>query len=295
MVVSVLVALAVLVLVVYYGPELIEALQRVHFGWTLAGLGCYGVNYHLRATRFRIISKGRIRIWPEGLHASCIHGFASYMMPFRSGELALPIILHNLTDLSLTEGGRILVRARLLDLMTLGFWILGAVILEEVTLPTAIRIVWLLVGIVMLIAPSITYWLAIKGRLSPYPFFKKMVGLFDPERFRPLELLVSLGIWAAVAGVFFCVAQAIGLPIRFVQVWLLITLQLPLQLVPIQGIANAGNHEAGWVAGLVLVGFSTSQAMAFALTSHAILLLYVIALGPVALFTGRFCGRVQIP
>jgi hypothetical protein len=72
-----------------------------------------------------------------------------------------------------------------------------------------------------------------------------------------------------------------------VHVWLLISLQLPLQLIPVQGVANAGNHEGGWVAGLLIVGFSAQQAVEFALTSHVILISYVLVLGLVGLLTGR--------
>ena len=289
MAVSIIVATAVIIMAWYYGPELIDALQRVHIGWAAAGLGCYGVNYYMRAMRFQIISKGRIPIWPEGFHAGCIHGFASYMLPFRSGDLTLPVILRNLMDFNLIDGGKILIRARLLDIMTLGIWILCAVSFQQSVLPGPIGMVWVLSGVLMLVVPPITHWLAIKGRSSSRPFLNRIAGVVEPRWFSLSEMAVSLGIWAAVAGVFFFVAQSIGLSISLVQVWLLISLQLPLQLIPVQGVANAGNHEGGWVAGLLIVGFSAQQAVEFALTSHVILISYVLVLGLVGLLTGRHC------
>jgi uncharacterized membrane protein YbhN (UPF0104 family) len=289
MAVSILVAAAVIIMALYYGSELIDALQHVQIGWALAGLGCYGVNYYLRAMRFRFISKGRIPIWPEGFHAGCIHGFASYMLPFRSGDLTLPVILRNLMGFNLIDGGKILIRARLLDVMTLGIWILFAVFFQKSALPGPIGMVWVLSGVLMLVVPPITYWLAIKGRSSSRPFLNRIAGVVDPRWFSLSEMAVSLCIWAAVAGVFFFVAQSIGLSISLVQVWLLISLQLPLQLIPVQGVANAGNHEGGWVAGLLIVGFSAQQAVEFALTSHVILISYVLVLGLVGILTGRHC------
>jgi len=291
MIASASVAVATVVMAFWYKSELIDAFDRVHIGWAIVGLGCYGLNYNLRAIRFRILSSGRIRIWPEGLHASCIHGFASYMMPFRSGELALPIIIRSLTNLSLAEGGQLLVRARLLDILALGIWCFAAIWLSYSSLPAALLNIWLLAAIIMLALPLIIHRLAIKGRVAQYAFIRKIVGLVQPQPFRLVEIFVSMGIWASVAGVFFCTAKAIALPIAFLHVWWLITLQLPLQLLPLQGLANAGNHEGGWVAGLTLLGFSTSQSIAFALTSHAVLIMYVILLGPVALITGRFCRK----
>jgi hypothetical protein len=211
------------------------------------------------------------------------------MLPFRSGDLTLPVILRNLMDFNLIDGGKILIRARLLDILTLGIWILCAVSFQQSVLPGPIGMVWVLSGVLMLVVPPITHWLAIKGRSSSRPFLNRIAGVVDPRWFSLSEMAVSLGIWAAVAGVFFFIAQSIGLSISLVQVWLLISLQLPLQLIPVQGVANAGNHEGGWVAGLLIVGFSAQQAVEFALTSHVILISYVLVLGLVGLLTGRHC------
>jgi hypothetical protein len=59
-----------------------------------------------------------------------------------------------------------------------------------------------------------------------------------------------------------------------------------LQLIPVQGFANAGNHEGGWIAALAILGVPVSEGLEFALTSHAIILLYVLLLGLFA-FTVR--------
>jgi uncharacterized membrane protein YbhN (UPF0104 family) len=95
-------------------------------------------------------------------------------------------------------------------------------------------------------------------------------------------MILSFGIWACVGACFYCTAQAIGLPLKFMEVWLLISIQLPLQMIPLQGVANAGNHEGGWVAGLALLGIPAEQGLSFALLSHALLLIYVLTLGPLA-------------
>ena len=43
--------------------------------------------------------------------------------------------------------------------------------------------------------------------------------------FSLIEFLLSLAIWIAVGGVFFCVVKAISLPIGFGGIWLLISIQ----------------------------------------------------------------------
>lgn len=289
--ISWLLGIVIVILVIVYGQQLKEALLKVNLLWVMAGMACYGVNYGLRGLRWQLLTRGAIRWWPQGVHASCVHGFASYMLPFRTGELILPLILRNLAGLSLSQGSRALIRARLLDIHTLGLWVIVVALGTGFTHSASLRIGWFFLGLGMFCAPVIFGWLARSGGRMPYAPVKKLSALIDRQPLRLGEWLVSLAIWCAVAIVFYCTAKAIGLYIDLRQVWLLITLQLPLQLIPFQGVANSGNHESGWVAGLVLLGFATGEAIEFALLSHLVLLVYVLALGPVGLLTGPICPR----
>ena len=282
-------ALGVIGAAFYYGQELVDVLRRVDRLWLAGGLGCYGVNYFFRAIRLRFLSRRRLPLWPDGLHAACLHGFATYMMPFRSGELTLPLTLQTTAGLSLDKGSQILIRARLLDLQALGLFTVLAALRADGILSGPVRQIWLGVGCVLLLVPVFAGLLVKAGRASQYDWVRRLSRIADRNPFSATALLLSLGIWTAVAGCFFCAARAIGLALDPIQVWLLITLQLPLQLIPLQGLANAGNHEGGWVAGLVLLGVPASNAFEFALASHAILLFYVLALGPAAMILGHFC------
>jgi hypothetical protein len=287
--ISWLMGAAIVVLVVLYGPQLKAALLKVDLIWVWAGLACYGLNYGLRGFRWQVLTQGNVRWWPEGLHVSCVHGFASYMLPFRTGELALPLVMHSVAGISLTRGSRALLRARLLDVHTLGLWVIIVAMGANLVLPKAIQLAWGCIGFAMLLAPIFVKRLASTGQSSRFSIVKRLSEFVDLTPMKATEWLVSLLIWFAVAGVFFCAARAMGIVIDFNKIWLLITLQLPLQLVPVQGIANAGNHEGGWVAGLMLFGFSVEQSIEFALLSHLVLFFYVLALGPVGLLTGRLC------
>ena len=73
------------------------------------------------------------------------------------------------------------------------------------------------------------------------------------------------------------------LPISPSDIAFLIAIQLLMQLMPIQGFANSGNHESSWAAALMLLGFPADLSLKFALTSHAIILIYVLILGLLAL------------
>jgi uncharacterized membrane protein YbhN (UPF0104 family) len=83
-----------------------------------------------------------------------------------------------------------------------------------------------------------------------------------------------MGLW--------CVTVAMHLDISFGEMVLLIAVQILMQFIPVQGLANSGNHEGGWVFALTLLGYSVESAVEFALVSHLLIMLYVSILGLVA-------------
>jgi len=286
-VLSFLLVVFILVIAVYKGPELLEAMKKVRLDWTLAGLGCYLVNYLLRAIRLKIVSVNRLKFWPDTIHTVCFHGFATYMLPFRTGDLALPIILKTVSDIKLSDGGKMLLKARLLDFSTLGFWMLGAAALLCDSIPIPYRVAWFLIGLSMCFAPVIVKQVGVIARTRLRGFLHYISVFETVGKVNLLECAVSLGIWTAVGVCFYCTTRAIGLTLGMGDIWFIITLQLPLQLIPLQGVANAGNHEGGWVAALALIGIPASEGLMFALASHAILLSYVLVIGFFAFFTQR--------
>ena len=50
-------------------------------------------------------------------------------------------------------------------------------------------------------------------------------------------------------------------------------------LLPIQGFANLGTHEIGWSAAFALFGYSETVALTLAISTHIILLFFVLILG----------------
>jgi hypothetical protein len=65
----------------------------------------------------------------------------------------------------------------------------------------------------------------------------------------------------------------------FDELLFLIVIQLIMQLIPIQGFANSGNHEGGWTAAMMLIGYPADVSLQFALASHVIIFSFVCALG----------------
>jgi uncharacterized membrane protein YbhN (UPF0104 family) len=98
---------------------------------------------------------------------------------------------------------------------------------------------------------------------------------------RPAALGLSIILWVLSAGALYAAARAVGTPVRPSDIWLLVSFQLPLQALPVQGIGNAGSHELSWIAALQLLNVSREEALRFALASHLVLIAYVVTLAAV--------------
>jgi UDP-2-acetamido-3-amino-2,3-dideoxy-glucuronate N-acetyltransferase len=279
----VLLALAVAGVVVHQWPDIRATLRKVEPSWAVAGVLVYYLNYLLRALRLQFLAPPGLKFWPDALWISCFHGTVTYLFPMRSGDLSLPVLLKAHCQGGLLEATRVLVKARVLDVMSLGCITLAAALALPAPVPRVFRMGWVGAGGAMASFPLLLRFLVRFPGWQKFRMFRKLAALGRVSGLQWKEIGLSLGIWLAISGGLYCAARAIHLPIGLGGVLFLVTVQLPLQLLPIQGIANAGNHEGGWVAALSILGIPGEAALRFALASHALLLVYVLAISPVLL------------
>ncbi len=107
--------------------------------------------------------------------------------------------------------------------------------------------------------------------------------------FNKIEILLSVTIWIASATMLWSIAAAMHLSLSVDELLFLVAIQLVMQLFPIQGFANSGNHESGWIAAMMMIGYPADISLQFALASHAIVLVFVLFLGFMALILRHFC------
>lgn len=271
----------VLVLVYQQKNELYEILKAIDSNWFLAGLMFYFFNYLTRAWRLQLLAEGGQIPFIVALKTSSLHGYYSYFLPFRSGDISLPLLLKQFTSLPLTIGSSILLRARLLDMFSLGILLLCSIILTIDKLAPKVIFLFCLITAILLGAPIFIRQIILKSRRIKKVWFKLFAKDVVQHPMSLRDSSLSMLIWFWTGCTLFSATQAISIPIDFLDIWFLVAIQLPLQLLPIQGIANSGNHEIGWVTGLVLLGNTAEEGLKFALASHSILILYVITLGAI--------------
>ncbi|MBC2709754.1 MAG: flippase-like domain-containing protein [Desulfosarcina sp.] len=276
-------AVGVFCLAFYYRHEVMAALYGIQISWAIAGFICILSNYYFRALRLNVLAGNKLPVWPQGIYCTSVHGFANYMLPLRSGDLSLPFLLKSICNMELKDGATVLYKARLLEVFTLGIWFVAASLFPSSKLPSSIMITMVVSGILMILSPFLLKKF-FNLSLLPFKVFQRVAkNLAQTSKMNLLEIMLTCGIWISIAMSIWCITAAIQLPISVIDIVFLIALQLVMQLMPVQGFANSGNHESGWVAALVLMGCPADMALKFALTSHAIILVYVLLIGLIAL------------
>jgi hypothetical protein len=270
----------------YNWSEISSVYNTINVYWAFTGFGSYVVNYIFRGIRLRILTGSRIKFFSEAFHFSILHGFFSYLLPLRTGDASLPVLLKTTGKINLKESVGVLIKLRIIDFSMIGIFAIFASLFGARMISPTVQALWLVAGSLLTL-----FWVIFQkfGRISNY-FLKKFNYEFDISALLKLnfiELFVTFFIWLSVYASQYCMIRSIGLDFKLSEIIFISSIQLPLQMLPVQGFANSGNHESGWVASLVLMGFSAQESLNYAIASHGVLLIYVAILGLLAMITGN--------
>jgi len=273
-----------IVIVALYNKESVkEVISKTDPLWVLGGALCYCCNYFFRSYRLWHYTLKSGALFPTYLKITSIHGVNSYFLPMRSGDLTLPLLLRLHAGIPWSKGSRILVRARMLDIFSLGFLLFLANVFTEATIDFLLRVIFVTIGLGLIVFPYFAVFVTRSEKFQKIKLVRRIFGEGRATYPGSAETLISLLIWFWTGSTLFCVIRSLDIPLSFLDVWFLAAIQLPLQLLPVQGVANTGNHEAGWLAGLSMLGIHVDLALPLALSSHVILICYVLLLGIISL------------
>ena len=134
---------------------------------------------------------------------------------------------------------------------------------------------------------------------------KVMVGLFvnlltnlrkiDQRRQYWRLWLITIGIWLLVYTNFYMIVLSMGYQFSYFQMIVVSILMVPMTLLPFQGFANLGTHEIGWVTAFSIFGHNISTSLAIAVSSHIIMLFFVLTLGLIGILLLKMVRPASIP
>jgi hypothetical protein len=262
--------------------EVVDALAAFSPAWLVPLVAAYGLSFAARAARFRAL--GVDLSLPALVGVSAIHQFFNRVMPFRTGELAFPVLVRRLCGASLVEGLAVVVLCRLLDLAFVAssflVALLGVPAARAAVGPTGTVLIAALVPVLLagyLFLPSLGGRLARRlatrfadRRPGWAERLERTAGTLDGvRRISRRSFLGAVGWtvlqWTATVVAFWAAVASVDIAIGPAEVVVGSSVAVLAGVLPIGGLGSFGTLEAGWTAGFVLVGVPAGPAVASAL------------------------------
>jgi len=300
--VSIVVTIIMMVLTSLYldWSRALVALGQADLWWLLAALVLMVINYLLRTWRFRVLLDLTGKSFPATLAVTMLHGMFNYVLPTKSGELSYPLLAKQHLGVSLNESTATLIAARFFDFGVIALLLPLTLIQYSKSMPD--WVVPVSAGyclMVLVTAGGLLFYL----RRTQAPQMKtatrfthrvsnavqrtlECLRVIDRRRQYFTLWIQSYAIWLCVLMMYYSITSALGFEATLGQMVLISVILIPLSLSPVQGFANLGTHEAGWVAAFSLFGYGFDDAFSLAVTSHVVLFVLFVLIG--------FCGMLLV-
>lgn len=278
--------------------EVFTTFRSLNWTWVILAFLVYLVNYLLRGIRFRYLLSLKDIPFHKVLGVTNLYGMYLYLLPAKFGEVSFPVLVKNRLDVDLSTSTGSLIVARVFDFLTIALLLPIALIIYWDIIPVNFRIVSIVFSVLVFISFLIFIWLLrnseivlpwIESKKTIRPAYQKVkdfiIGVYlsalivDQRQQYWRILLVTIGIWICVNSNFFLITLALGYSFNFFQIVIVSIIMVPVTLFPIQGFANLGAHELGWVTAFTLFGYQYLDALNIAVSSHIVYVFFVILLG----------------
>jgi hypothetical protein len=297
-----------LIVIIYIVTKLdwqvvLQTFTQLDFRWLAAAFGVYLINYVFRSLRFQtLLNLGSVP-FRHLFGITNLYGMYLYLMPAKSGELSFPLLVKNRLNVPLPESTAILITARFFDFATVALFLPFVLVFFWDMLHPWVRIVvFLFIGGVFLIGVGFIWLVRQPARTqrlqqihtadfhplvfrlwNSFIMFIQSMQAIDQRKQYVRNWLITIIIWFCVQTTFYFIVLSLGESLSFYQMIVVSIIMIPMTLLPIQGFANLGTHEIGWVAAFSLFGYPETNALKIAVSSHIILLLFVLLLGSLGL------------
>lgn len=276
----------------------IDTFTHLNWVWLVLAFGVYLVNYCLRTIRFQVLLNKKYISFKKLFGVTNLYGMYLYLMPAKSGELSYPILLKHNLKISLASSAAALIAARFFDFVTIALFLPAVLVVFGEQMPTWIRNSAMIFSLVVFMFGGISIWWLRRSdefissprqiassnrafdraRRTLYKLYSSLQSIDQECKYWQIWL-ITVSIWFCVQVNFYLVVLSLGYKLTFFQILVVSVIMVPMTLLPVQGFANLGTHEVGWVTALTLFQQSQTTSLNIAVGSHIILLLFVLLLG----------------
>lgn len=243
--------------------------RQVRLEYVLVGSISYACVYAVRAVRMQALIPHTEFVPLFWINS--VQYFLNKMLPMRTGEFTLPMLLQRYTKASFGRGLATLLLLRYMDLMII--MTLLSLSLYFVAVPQIVPYrdyVWLLflavfgMFVVLLFLPRLA---------KKIPRLKQFIPSTGYGQFIAAGLRDTLLAWLFFYGYLYCLVHALHLSFSFWAVVFAATFSILTIVLPVSAIGNFGTFEAGWVIGFVMLGMTKGDALATGFFTNVVLTL----------------------
>lgn len=294
--------------------ELLRLVLTIPFRWFLLGGLAYLAKCLVRSLRILHVNRLPLRTYPDMLRLWLASSLAAQLLPFKMGELVYLFLLRRTQNVPIPKGVSGAVLLRLLDLLALIVLFIFAALTFGAPLTPATRpfqITFFLLGLaaagglgfLLLSSAAAGRWVdrllsgqrlagnrvAIQLRSAAADFFTHLQGWAKKDLAAWLGL--SLLEWSANFLSFHALLIGLNMQPTLFATVVCVTFAALTAVLPINTIGNFGTQEAGWTAGLVLLGYDQKAALASGFAAHLLTIGYMLVLGGPAWLSYFFTQR----
>lgn len=252
--------------------QLIATLQKTPFSNILLGVSILFITYILRAHRFFVLLKSQNVPWSSVLRVMLQHNAINNLLPFRLGELSFPILLKKQNNIKLMTSSKVLVTARLFDLMVMGG--ISLTLLIVMVSPNQ-RLALLVALVVACLGFAFAVFILRKSKNTVIMHIRTLFSFIATNAKTCTHL--TLLIWTLkITGLALILAPMLNTHIQYALLAVLVV--EGTAILPVNGPANFGSLEGAVVAVLLPFGLAAEGVFNAVLNLH-ILIIMLAAIG----------------
>lgn len=274
-----------------------------------------GVSLIIRGWRVRIVQESTVCIPnTDYILIAIFHNAANQVMPFRSGELAFPLLLKRYLGHQMSQSTASLLLIRFIEAMVLGgLVIIGLFFVLSDSTDNFGRIIFLLLFLLFMLV----FWgwmprlLLIGYRVtrsvsgSGEEAWRKLVlrlgqalhavsGELNKSKGFSVYLLIlvlTVANWLVLIAVCWVVLLSVGVQVNYAEAMVGASVASVAQFIPLGSFGNIGPLEAGWTLGFVFVGVDAKQALSSGVVLHLVMIGYALLLAAIAMVSKIYMAR----
>ena len=229
------------------------------------------LSYVFRVVRLQVLL--RIKSSVLVFHVTAVNYFLNRILPFRLGELSLPLLLRKELNIKLSIGTAVLIYMRLVDLIVMVFlFSMATVITIKASMDVSVYLMLMFQFLFLIVLffyfnQGVSFFIRV---LSPFKNMRKLcASLAEVELFinqlnakvKVKVLLFTIANWLFVLAFYYCIILDMSINLSYVESTFVSLLSSFTLILPISGFANVGTFETGWAIGFKMLGISVQEAL----------------------------------